>query len=83
MCIRDSTDNDNYLGITFLNYASITPRKLMQCYGSFYTNGNVVNTGFVNTAIQYTSAISSITIGLESGTATTFAGGTYTLWGIK
>jgi hypothetical protein len=78
-----NTDNNNYLAVHFLNYASTTLRKLMQCYGSFFTNGSATYTSFVNSAINYTSAISSITIGLEGGSATTFAGGTYVLWGIK
>ena len=78
-----NNDNNNYLAVYFLNYASTTPRKLMQCYGSFFTNGSATYTSFVNSAINYTSAISSITIGLEGGSATTFAGGTYILWGIK
>jgi hypothetical protein len=77
-----NSDNNNYLGIRFINYTS-TIRKLMQVYGSFQTNGSVDYTTFVNTAINYSSAISSLTIGLEGGTATTFAGGTYVLWGIK
>lgn len=79
----NNADNNNYLGVTFLNYASTSVRKLMQCYGSYYTNGSVNRTVLVNTAINYSSAISSLTIGLEGGSATTFAGGTYVLWGVK
>jgi len=77
-----NSDQNTYLGIRFLNYTS-SVRKMMQCYGSFVANSDAVYTVFVNTAIYYSSAISSLSIGLEGGTATTFAGGTYVLWGIK
>lgn len=78
----NNADNNNYMGLWLINYAS-SVRKIANVFGSFYTNGAV---NYITNSTVYhdtTAAITSLTIGLEGGTATTFAGGTYTLWGIK
>ena len=76
-----ATDQNNYVGIRFLNYAGST-KKVFQCYGRTQrpTQGPYIT--FVHTSLNNTSAISSITIANEGGSVT-FGGGTYTLWGIK
>jgi hypothetical protein len=76
-----ATDQNNYVGIRFLNYAGST-KKVFQCYGRTQrpTQGPYIT--FVNTSLNNTAAISSITIANEGGSVT-FGGGTYTLWGIK
>jgi hypothetical protein len=76
-----ATNQNNYVGIRFLNYAGST-KKVFQCYGRTQrpTQGPYIT--FVNTSLNNTAAISSITIANEGGSVT-FGGGTYTLWGIK
>ena len=81
--VKNDPNEYNYGSILFMNYASTNARKVFQIRGEVYTNGNTPYGGLAVNAINYSSAISSITIGLEGGAATTFSAGTYTLWGIK
>jgi len=81
--VKNDPNEYNYGSILFMNYASTNARKVFEIRGEVYTNANTPYGGLAVNAINYSSAISSITIGLEGGSATTFAAGTYTLWGIK
>jgi hypothetical protein len=78
-----NTDNNNYFCLTFPNYKS-SVRKVIYGYGAYIDSGNTYDVAQNTVSINYTSAISSLTILCEPGGAgATFSGGTYTLWGIK
>jgi hypothetical protein len=79
--IKNDANDYNYGSILFPNYTSTTAKKVFQVQGTVKQYTNTFLRGFAFSELNYTtSAISSLTI---ETSGTTFAGGTYVLWGIK
>jgi hypothetical protein len=79
--IKNDANEYAYGSVWCSNYADTTAKKVFQVQGTVKQYTNTFLRGWAFSELDYpTSAISSLTIATSG---TTFAGGTYVLWGIK
>jgi len=79
--IKNDANEYAYGSVLCTNYADTTAKKFFQVQGTVKQYTNTFLRGWAVSELNYpTSAISSLTI---ETSGTTFAGGTYVLWGIK